>query len=194
MEPQIEIIKQIEDAIKLKKHLIVEADTLITISNLLVSTFRNGNKVLLFGNGGSASDAEHIACELSGKYYRKRNSLPAIALTANTSSLTAIANDFGYESVFSTQVQGLAKKGDVVIAISTSGESPNVIRGVEEAKKCGAITIAFTGEEGKLKSLVDYVISIPSKDTPRIQEAHITAGHIICYLIEEVMFGDYLSK
>lgn len=190
MGKETEIIRQIEKSISLKKQLQKEAKTLIVISSQLTQAFKRGNKVFLFGNGGSAADAQHIACELVGKFYRDRDALPAIALTTNTSSLTAIGNDYGYEELFARQIKGLVRKGDVVIGISTSGESPNVIRGIETAKRIGAITVAFTGQEGKLKELPDYVLSIPSTDTPRIQEAHIVAGHIICYLVEEALFGD----
>jgi len=116
--------------------------------------------------------------------------LPAIALTTNTSSLTAIGNDYGYEEVFARQVKGLVREGDIVIGISTSGNSPNVLRAIEEAKRLGVTTIAFTGQGGRLRELAEYVLSVPSKDTPRIQEAHITAGHIICYLVEEALFGE----
>ena len=146
--------------------------------------------MLLFGNGGSAADAQHIACELGGKFYLDRAPLPVIALTTNTSSLTAIGNDYSYEEIFARQVRGLAKQGDIVVGISTSGNSPNVLRGIEEAKQLGAITVAFTGQGGRLKELAEYVLSVPSSDTPRIQEAHITAGHIICYLVEDTLFGN----
>lgn len=185
-----EIIKQLEDNIALQKYLQEQAEILTTIAELLIQAFQKGNKVFLFGNGGSAADAQHIACELSGKFYLNRNPLPAIALTTNTSSLTAIGNDYGYEEVFARQVKGLVREGDIVIGISTSGNSPNVLRGTEQAKQMGATTVAFTGQGGKLKELTDYVLSIPSNDTPRIQEAHITAGHIICYLVEKALFGD----
>ena len=188
MKQEASIVKQIEDSIKLKRYLQKEAKNLVAMADLLVNAFRKGNKVLLFGNGGSAADAQHIACELAGKFYLDRPPLPAIALTTNTSALTAIGNDYGYEEVFVRQVKSLVKRGDVVIGISTSGNSPNVLRGVEEAKRLGATTIAFTGRGGKLKKLADYVLSIPSVDTPRIQEVHITAGHIICYLVEETLF------
>jgi len=187
------IVKQIEESIHLKKQLRKNARILETIADLLIEAFKNGNKVLFFGNGGSAADSEHIACELAGKFSRDRAPLPAIALTTNTSLLTAIANDYGYEAVFARQVRGLVTRGDVVIGISTSGSSPNVLLAIEEARRGGAITIAFTGERGKLKEMVDYVLSVPSSDTPRIQEAHITAGHIICYLVEESLFGDELE-
>jgi len=193
MKEEADVVKQIEDSIKLKKCLQREAKNLVAMADLLVNAFKKGNKVLLFGNGGSAADAQHIACELAGKFYLDRSPLPAIALTTNTSSLTAIGNDYSYEEIFARQVRGLAKQGDVVVGISTSGNSPNVLRGVEEAKRLGATTIAFTGRAGKLKKLADYVLSVPSADTPRIQEAHITAGHIICYLVEQALFGNKKS-
>jgi len=189
MDEESKIVKQVEDNIVLQKYLQKQARLLTIIAGLLVEGFQRGNKVLLFGNGGSAADAQHIASELAGKFYRDRAPLPAIALTTNTSSLTAIGNDYGYEEVFARQVKGLARKGDIVIGISTSGNSPNVLRAIEQAKQLGAVTIAFTGQGGNLKESADYVLSIPSSDTPRIQEAHITAGHIICYLVEEVLFG-----
>lgn len=187
------IVKQIEDSIVLKKYLQKEARSIMAIADLLVNAFKKRNKVLLFGNGGSAADAQHIACELAGKFYLDRAPLPAIALTTNTSSLTAIGNDYSYEEIFARQVRGLARRGDIVIGISTSGNSVNVLRGIEEAKRLDATTIAFTGRGGKLKKLADYVLSIPSGDTPRIQEAHITAGHIICYLVEQALFGNKKS-
>jgi D-sedoheptulose 7-phosphate isomerase len=190
MSTEDEIIKQIKDSILVKRHLQKDAKLIKAIAEQIVQAFQRGNKVLLFGNGGSAADAQHIAAELAGKFYLDREPLPALALTTNTSSLTAIANDYSYETVFARQVRGLVKEGDVVIGISTSGNSKNVILGIEEAKRCGAVTVAFTGQGGKFKSLVDYVLSIPSKDTPRIQEAHILAGHIVCYLVEEALFGE----
>lgn len=193
MRQEANIVKQIEDSIELKKYLRQETKNLVAMADLLVDAFRKGNKVLLFGNGGSAADAQHIACELAGKFYLDRDPLPAIALTTNTSSLTAIANDYSYEEVFGRQVKGLVKQGDVVIGISTSGNSPNVLRGIEAAKRLGVTTIAFTGRGGRLSELADYVLSIPSGDTPRIQEAHITAGHIICYLVEQALFGNRKS-
>ena len=189
MEKEAEIIKQIEDSIELKRYLQKETATLTRIADQIVSAFHKGNKVILFGNGGSAADAQHIASELAGKFYLDRAPLPAIALTTNTSSLTAIGNDYSYEETFARQVRGLAKQGDVVVGISTSGNSPNVLRGIEEAKQLRAITVAFTGQGGRLKELAEYVLSVPSSDTPRIQEAHITAGHIICYLVEKTLFG-----
>ena len=186
------VVKQIEESVALKRSLIEQTDTILEIANRLVQCFRRGNKVLLFGNGGSAADAQHIAAELAGKYRLCRDPLPAIALTTNTSSLTAIGNDFGYQEVFARQLRGLAKKGDIAIGISTSGNSINVIAGIEEAKRCGLTTIAFTGQGGKLREIADHVLSVPSTDTPRIQEAHITAGHIVSYLVETSLFGEDL--
>lgn len=189
MDREAAIKNQIEESIVLKRHLQSEVKLLISIAEELSQAFRRGNKVLLFGNGGSAADAQHIAAELSGKFHLQRESLPAIALTTNSSSLTAIANDYGYDEVFVRQLQGLVAEGDVVIGISTSGNSPNVLLAMEEAKRRGAITIAFTGKGGKLKEIADHVLCLPSSDTPRIQEAHITAGHVICYLVEQALFG-----
>lgn len=173
----------------LKTYLLRENALLLDIAELMVKAFKAGHKVLLFGNGGSAADAQHIAAELSGRFYLERIPLPALALTANTSVLTAIANDYSYEDVFARQVQGLAQKGDVVIGISTSGNSPNVLKGIREAKYRGAITIALTGQGGKLGKTADYTLIVPSTDTPRIQEAHILAWHLICFMVESILFS-----
>ena len=180
---------QIRESASLCNGLAGQADTIVQIAEQMTKAFRQRKKVLLFGNGGSAADAEHIACELAGKFTLFRDPLPAIALTTNTSSLTAIGNDFGYEEVFARQLRGLVAKGDVVIGLSTSGASPNVIRAIEEANRQGAITVAFTGAKGKLKESARHVLSIPSTDTPRIQEAHMVAGHIICGLVEQSLFS-----
>lgn len=189
MDREDMVVKQIEESMRLKEGLRAEAKTLVAIADQLVQALRRGNKVLLFGNGGSAADAQHIACELAGRFSRDREPLPAIALTTNTSSLTAIANDYGYEAVFARQLRGLVKKGDIVIGISTSGSSANVLLAIEEANRRGAVTVALTGQGGKLKELAHYVLPVPSTSTPRIQEAHITIGHIICHLVEEELFG-----
>ena len=166
-----------------------EIEKIERISMAVAKALKRGRKVVLFGNGGSAADAQHIACELAGKFRLERKGLPAIALTTNTSSLTAIANDLGYEMVFARQVEGMVQRGDVVVGISTSGRSPNVLKGLEAAKREGAITVGLTGAKGgKLKGLVDICIHVPSEDTARIQEAHITIGHIICQLVEEGLF------
>lgn len=183
------VIEQLTDSAGLKGQLKSSAEAIVAIAECIIQALKRGNKVLLFGNGGSAADAQHIAAELSGKYMRDRSPLPAIALTTNTSALTAIANDYGYDSVFARQLRALVIKGDVVIGISTSGDSSNVIKALQEAKRCGAITVTLCGHGGKLNKLADHVLAVPSTDTPRIQEAHITIGHIICYLIEEELFG-----
>ncbi len=154
--------------------------------NIARTSYRNGGKMLLMGNGGSAGDAQHIAAEFIGRYKKERKPVAAIALTVDSSILTCVGNDYGYENVFARQVEGLAKKEDVVIAISTSGNSENVIRGVEKAREIGAKTIGLLGKQGgKLKDLVDLAIVVPSSDTARIQEAHITIGHIICEILDE---------
>ena len=190
MNRKVPVVKQIEESERLINYLKGEVETLVSLADLLVQALKNGNKVFLFGNGGSAADAQHIACELAGRFYMDRDPLPVIALTTNTSLLTAIANDYGYDHVFARQISGIVEKGDIVVGISTSGESSNVLLGIAEAKRCGAVTIAFTGQRGRLKDMADHVLLLPSSDTPRLQEAHITAGHIICYLVEEGLFND----
>lgn len=152
----------------------------------IIGSIKGGGKVLLFGNGGSAADAQHIAAELVGRFKLEREAIPAIALTTNTSVLTAIGNDYGFQDVFSRQVEALATKGDIAIGISTSGNSPNVIKGLEAAKAKGAYTMALTKEgETEMSKVSDMLIGVPSDSTPRIQEAHILIGHIICMLVEE---------
>lgn len=150
------------------------------------ATLTAGQKILFCGNGGSAADAQHLAAELIGRFQKERRSLAAVALTTDTSILTAVANDYGYEEVFARQVEGLGRSGDVLIGISTSGNSKNVVKAVEKARDIGMHTIAFTGEGGgKLSSLCDITLAVPSKVTARIQEMHILVGHIICELVEE---------
>ena len=145
----------------------------------------DGKKLLIFGNGGSAADAQHIAAELTGRYKSERRGLPAIALTTDTSALTAIGNDYGYKEVFKRQVEALAKKGDVALGISTSGNSKNVIKALKKAKKMGCKTIGFSGKDGgKMNEVCDINIVVPSNDTPRIQEMHILIGHIICQAVD----------
>ena len=162
------------------------ADKILEAINLVRTSYQNGGKLLLMGNGGSAGDAQHIAAEFIGRYKKERRPVAAIALTVDSSILTCVGNDYGFDSVFSRQVEGLAKKEDVVIAISTSGNSENVIRGVEKAREIGAQTIGLLGKQGgKLKDKVDLAIVVPSNNTARIQEAHITIGHIICEILDE---------
>lgn len=183
------VVAQIDKSASLCKSLTEQAGMIIQIADLMTRAFRQGKKVFLFGNGGSAADAEHIACELAGKFALYRDPLPAIALTTNTASLTAIGNDFGYEEVFARQLRGIVTKGDVVIGLSTSGTSPNVVKAIDEANTRGAVTVAFTGARGKLIDNAQLVLSIHSTDTPRIQEAHMVAGHIICGLVEQSLFS-----
>ena len=175
------------------KTLVLENASLINTIELLTQTittaFKNGNKVLLCGNGGSAADAQHIAAEFTGRFYSDRNPLPAEALHCNTSYITAVANDYGFDQVYSRAVHAMGKKGDVLIGLSTSGNSVNIIRAVEKGKEIGMITAGLTGESGgKMKDLCDHLINVPSMDTPRIQEIHIMVGHIICQLVEESLF------
>lgn len=164
---------------------IVEAAT-----QKITDAFRAGNKVLFCGNGGSAADAQHLAAEFSGRFYLDRDALPAEALHVNTSYITAVANDYSYDVVYARLVRGLGNKGDVLVGLSTSGNSKNIVLAFEEAKAKGMITIGFTGASGgKMKTLSDYLINVPSTDTPRIQESHILLGHIICQLVEEKYFN-----
>jgi D-sedoheptulose 7-phosphate isomerase len=189
MDKEAVVVNRIQRSVLQIKRLKDQAETIVAVADEIVQAFRRGNKVLLFGNGGSAADAQHIAAEFAGKYLRDRDPLPAIALTTNTSSLTAIANDYGYEHIFTRQLKALVAKGDIVIGISTSGNSQNVILAMKEAKRCGATTVALTGQGGKLKESADFVFLVTSEEIPLIQEAHITIGHIICQLVEEEMFG-----
>ncbi|MDD3637261.1 MAG: D-sedoheptulose 7-phosphate isomerase [Bacteroidales bacterium] len=156
---------------------------------LCVASLKNGGKVLFCGNGGSAADAQHLAAELSGRYYYDRPPLYAEALHVNTSYLTAVANDYNFETVYSRMVEAAGRKEDVLIALSTSGNSVNVIKAIEKANQIGMKTIAFTGEKGgKMRELVHLLLNVPSTDTPRIQEGHILLGHILCQFIEEQLF------
>jgi D-sedoheptulose 7-phosphate isomerase len=156
-------------------------------SNMAIKTLKNGNKILLCGNGGSAADAQHIAAELSGRYKSERRGLPGIALTTDTSALTAIANDYGYERVFDRQVEALANKGDLLIAISTSGNSPNILSALKTARELECQTIGLSGRDGGLMNdACDLNLIIPSDDTPRIQEMHILIGHTICQAIDDL--------
>lgn len=156
----------------------------------LTHALKTGRRIFFCGNGGSAADAQHLAAEFSGRFYSDRDALPAEALHCNTSYLTAAANDYGYEQVYSRLIKGIASAGDVLIGLSTSGNSANIIKAFETAREKQVLTIGFTGSTGgKLKPLSDLLINVPSEDTPRIQEAHITVGHIICQLVEEKYFG-----
>jgi D-sedoheptulose 7-phosphate isomerase len=162
------------------------------IENIVVKSveaFRNDKKILFCGNGGSASDAQHIAAELSGRFYSDRPPLYAEALHVNSSYMTAVANDYGYDETYARMLEACGRKGDILVGISTSGNSPNVVKALEKANEISLTTIGFTGiNGGKMNDICDIMIKIPSDDTPRIQEAHILVGHIICQLIEEEMF------
>ena len=176
---------EINEHIKVSNLLHKKTEEIINISQLCINSIQNDGKILLFGNGGSAADAQHIAAELVGRYKIERRGIPAIALTTDTSILTAIGNDYGYSHIFDRQVEALADSSDVVIGISTSGSSINVINGLKMASKLGCKTIGFSGQDGgEMKQICDINIAIPSLDTPRIQEMHILIGHIICNLIE----------
>ena len=184
---------ELQESIAVKEALLDSQDELAKIHQVgrdISAALEAGNKVVLFGNGGSAADAQHIAAELAGKFRLHRNSLPAISLTTNTSSLTAIANDYNYETVFARQVNGLVNAGDVAVGISTSGTSENVVEGITAANDLGATTVALTGEDGgDLVDIVDTCLQAPSTDTARIQEVHITIGHILCGQVEADLFG-----
>jgi len=183
--------RRIRDSLRVKEALLADdlVDALVRVAETLVAAYRRDGKVLLFGNGGSAADAQHIAAELEGRYLHDRPALHALALHTNTSALTAIANDYGYARVFARQVEAAVRPGDVVIGISTSGNSENVLGGVRAARAQGAVTVALTGAGGgRLKNLVDHCLAVPSAETPRIQEAHILIGHILCELVEQELF------
>lgn len=189
----MEKIKNIVQAsIDVKIKIVQDEKLLKTVDECvraIVGAFRNGNKVLFCGNGGSAADAQHLAAEFSGRFYTDRDALPAEALHCNTSYLTAVANDYSYDVVYSRLIKGIGNKGDVLVGLSTSGNSNNILNAFEAAREKGMITIGFTGESGgKLKSLSDFLLNVPSNDTPRIQESHILLGHIICQLVEEEYF------
>jgi D-sedoheptulose 7-phosphate isomerase len=186
------IIDILQASIEVKKQVAGD-EQLITstkeIVELLVKAFQSGRRVYFCGNGGSAADAQHLAAEFSGRFYTDRRALPAEALHCNTSYLTAVGNDYGYDLVYARIIDGIGEAGDVLIGLSTSGNSPNIVKAFEVARSKGMITVGFTGMTGGLlKALSDKLINIPSTDTPRIQESHITIGHIICQLVEEKIF------
>ena len=164
-------------------------DALDALAGHCVQTLQRDGRVLFAGNGGSAADAQHLAAEFSGRFYTDRNPLPSEALHCNTSYLTAVANDYGYDVVYSRMIKGMGRQGDVLISLSTSGNSVNILKAMEVARELGMVNVALTGETGgKMKDWSDYLINVPSTDTPRIQESHIMVGHIICQLVEEALF------
>ncbi len=185
--------KYLSESLLVKKKLF-ENENLIgkikDVAEIVESKYRSGNKLLIAGNGGSAADSQHIAAEFVSRFFYDRPGLPAIALTTDTSMLTAIGNDYGFNMLFSRQIQAQGNSGDIFMGISTSGNSKNIIEAVNEAKKHGLTTVALCGEGGILSSLVDFALPVPSSSTPHIQECHIMIGHIICGLVEERIFPD----
>ncbi len=190
MENKIKSI--IASSIKTKQDILDNEDMIKLInecSDVITQAFKNGQKVLFCGNGGSAADAQHLAAEFSGRFYTDREALPAEALHCNTSYITAVANDYSYDVIYSRMIQGIGKPGDVLIGLSTSGNSKNIVEAFKTAKIKNMITIGFTGESGgMMKNISDYLLNVPSNDTPRIQESHIMVGHIICQVVEEKYF------
>lgn len=182
----------IETSIAVKQQLLQDEamlQTVVAATDEIVRSLKNGGRLYFCGNGGSAADAQHLAAEFSGRFYKDRNALPAEALHVNTSYVTAVGNDYGFDVIYSRLVEGIMLKGDVLVGLSTSGNSANIVKAFEAARAKGVITIGFTGlTGGVLKSLSDYLINVPSADTPRIQESHILIGHIICQLAEEQYF------
>jgi D-sedoheptulose 7-phosphate isomerase len=189
---QSEIKNIIQASIDTKQAILQNPTMLQTIEdivNAITNCFKNGGKILLCGNGGSAADAQHLAAEFTGRFYKDRDALHAEALHCNTSYISAVANDYSYDVIYSRLVKGMGKKGDVLIGLSTSGNSKNIVAALEQAKAMEMITIGFTGSHGgQIKNISDFLVNVPSDDTPRIQESHITIGHIICQLVEEKYF------
>ncbi len=183
----------IQSSISVKQQILQDENLIKIIEecvDVIVAAFKSGNKVLFCGNGGSAADAQHLAAEFSGRFYTDRDALPAEALHCNTSYLTAVANDYSYDAIYSRLIKGIGNKGDILIGLSTSGNSKNILKAFETSKEKMMITIGFTGDSGgKMKEVSDYLLNVPSNDTPRIQESHIMIGHIICQLVEEKYFG-----
>lgn len=184
-----EIVERIRESMRVKAALEPQADLLRRIAEQWIDCLRGGGKILFFGNGGSAADAQHLACELAGRFYKDRPGLAALSLTVNTSTLTAVGNDFGYEHLFARQLEGLARSADVAVGISTSGNSQSVLNALRKARSIGLKTTGLTGRSGgPLPALVDLCLRVDSDDTPRIQEAHILAGHIICEMVEREIY------
>ena len=182
----------ISSSIEVKSKILTDEvflNRIVEVSNLIADSFRNGHRLYLCGNGGSAADAQHLAAEFTGRFYSDREPLPAEALHVNTSFLTAVANDYSYDIIYSRLTQAMGRKGDVLIGLSTSGNSKNVIEALKVANEIGMVTVGFTGETGgNMKDVCKYLVNIPSKDTPRIQECHMILGHTICELVETHLF------
>jgi D-sedoheptulose 7-phosphate isomerase len=190
MQTQIKNI--IQASIDTKQAILQDPTLLQTVEDIVLAItacFKNGGKLLLCGNGGSAADAQHLAAEFTGRFYKDRDALPAEALHCNSSYISAVANDYSYDVIYSRLVKGIGKKGDVLIGLSTSGNSKNIVAALDQAKAMEITTIGFTGSHGgQIKGIADFLVNVPSDDTPRIQESHITIGHIICQLVEERYF------
>ena len=186
------IIRSISDSMAAKQAMLNNPELLQTIQQVadtMIAALRNGNRMLWCGNGGSAADAQHLAAELSGRFYYDRPPLNSEALHCNTSYLTAVANDYGYELIYSRMIDGACRAGDVLVGISTSGNSKNILNAFRKAKELGVITVAMTGKTGgEMRQVADYLLNVPSMDTPRIQESHIMLGHIVCEIVEARMF------
>lgn len=186
------IINAVQDSIAVKRKMIEDPGLISTVQAVAdecIAAYRRGNRVLLAGNGGSAADAQHIAAEFVGRYAFDRPGLPAMAFTTDTSMLTAIANDYGYDQVFRRQLEANGRNGDIFIGISTSGNSPNVVAALQQAREMGIVTVGLTGQDGgHMQSLCQYCLCVPSASTPRIQESHIMLAHILCGLVEEALF------
>ena len=186
------IIRSITESIAIKQAILANQpllDTIQSVANAMVKALKDGKRILWCGNGGSAADAQHLAAELSGRFYYDRPPLNSEAMHCNTSYLTAVANDYGYDLIYARMIDGACKPGDVLVGISTSGNSTNICNAFRKAKELGVITVAMTGETGgKMKEMADYLLNVPSTDTPRIQESHIMIGHIICEIVEAQLF------
>ncbi len=185
------IVKSFEESIQVKEKFIDEKniDRIIEVAKVIAKAFNDGKKILLFGNGGSATDASHIAAEFINRFKRERPGLPAIALNTDMSVITSIANDYDFSEIFSRQIKALAEDGDIIVAISTSGSSPNILKAMDVSKRKKLTTVAFTGSKGdKFASKATYAFIVPSDSTPRIQETHIVIGHVICQMVEEILF------
>ncbi|HKH61136.1 MAG TPA: D-sedoheptulose 7-phosphate isomerase [Flavitalea sp.] len=188
------IRKIISESVSVKNSILQNESILNTVdevASLIVKALKQGNRIYFCGNGGSAADAQHLAAEFSGRFYIDRDALPAEALHCNTSYITAVGNDYGYDLVYARLIKGIGNKGDFLVGLSTSGNSVNIIKAFEVAREKGIATVGFTGESGgKMKGLCDYLLNVPSSNTPRIQESHIMLGHIVCQLVEEQYFGE----
>jgi D-sedoheptulose 7-phosphate isomerase len=193
MEISSTIAERINASIAVKQQIVKDGSLLPVIESVvqvITTAFQQGQAVYFCGNGGSAADAQHLAAEFSGRFYKDRKALPSEALHCNTSYLTAVANDYSYDVIYARLIEGIAKKGDVLIGLSTSGNSANILKAFEKAAELGVITIGMTGASGgKMKGQCNYLINVPSSDTPRIQESHILIGHILCELTEKNIFG-----